>query len=178
LVPVGEDRASGEEAESSEKRKEYRGVNAIEVAEALCSHGQVSPDEVLLKPGLLTPDERLLVNEHPVRAVTMLEGIPFLKPALTIPRFHHERWDGSGYPDGLVGEEIPLEARLFAVVDVWDALISDRPYRPAWSEVKAFGYIIENAGVLFDPKCVEAFSRVVRPPVGYEVLREPDLQER
>jgi len=115
------------------------------------------PDEILLKPGSLTDEERRVVEEHPRQARQMLEGIPFLKKALDVPFYHHERWDGSGYPQKLSGTDIPLAARIFAVIDVWDALTSDRPYRPAWTREAAYEYIQENAGVLFDPQCVQAF---------------------
>jgi HD-GYP domain-containing protein (c-di-GMP phosphodiesterase class II) len=119
------------------------------------------PDEILLKPGSLTPEERLLIEEHPQQAVSLLEGIPFLEKSLEIPCCHHERWDGSGYPHGWAGKEIPLAARIFAVIDVWDALTSNRPYRPAWTDDEAFDYILENEGILFDPKCVQAFIQVI-----------------
>ena len=87
----------------------------------------------------------------------LLSPIPYLRPALDIPYSHHEKWDGSGYPRGLKGEGIPLAARIFAVVDVWDALTSDRPYRPAWTRKRALQYIRGQAGAHFDPKVVEAF---------------------
>ena len=118
-------------------------------------------DEILQKPGPLTPDERKLIEAHPEQAKTMLEGIPYLQRALEIPYCHHERLDGSGYPQGLAGEEIPFSARIFAVVDVWDALTSDRPYRKAWSEEEALSYIRDNSGILFDPLCVDAFLEVI-----------------
>jgi HD-GYP domain-containing protein (c-di-GMP phosphodiesterase class II) len=91
----------------------------------------------------------------------MLAPIPFLAPALDIPYCHHERWDGSGYPRGLRGEAIPLTARIFAVVDIWDALRSDRPYRHAWSDVQVYRYLREQAGVKLDPQVVEVFLRVL-----------------
>ncbi len=102
------------------------------------------------------------VNEkHPVFAYNLLKGISFLKYALDIPYSHHERWDGSGYPQGLKGEEIPLSARIFAVVDVWDALTSDRPYRKAWTVEKTVNYLKENAGTQFDPIIVETFLKTI-----------------
>ncbi len=119
------------------------------------------PDAILLKPGRLTAAEWRVIRQHPQQAVRMLERIPHLAPALAIPRSHHERWDGSGYPDGLAGKAIPVAARIFAVVDVWDALTSDRPYRKAWSEKRAREYIQRNAGKLFDPRVVEEFLRSV-----------------
>jgi putative nucleotidyltransferase with HDIG domain len=115
------------------------------------------PDNILLKPGPLTAEEWVIMRKHPVFARELLSPIAFLKPALEIPCFHHEKWDGTGYPQGLRGEEIPLAARIFSVVDVWDALVSDRPYRKAWSEEKAAECLREQAGTAFDPKVVEIF---------------------
>jgi PAS domain S-box-containing protein/putative nucleotidyltransferase with HDIG domain len=115
------------------------------------------PDNILLKPGKLTQEERAIMKLHPTHAREMLESISFLQPALDIPYNHHEKWDGSGYPRGLSGPEIPWAARIFAVVDVYDALTSDRPYRKAWSKDKALKYIREQSGKYFDPKVVEAF---------------------
>jgi len=113
------------------------------------------PDAILLKPGPLTPEEQKIMQRHTVYAYELLSPIPFLRPALDIPHYHHEKWDGSGMPRGLKGEEIPLAARIFAVVDVWDALISDRPYRTAWPLEKVIAYIRERAGIEFDPQVVE-----------------------
>ena len=115
------------------------------------------PDRILLKPGPLTDEEWVIMRKHPVYAHHILEPIAFLRPALDIPYYHHEKWDGSGYPLGLRGEEVPLLARLFAVVDVWDALSSDRPYRPGWSRDKVRIHIMEQSGTHFDPEVVEAF---------------------
>ena len=115
------------------------------------------PDSILLKPGPLTDDEWTIMRQHPVYAYRLLSGIPYLAPALDIPYYHHERWDGSGYPRGLKKEEIPLPARIFAVVDVWDALSSDRPYRPAWNPESVIRYVKEQAGKQFDPEVVEKF---------------------
>lgn len=120
------------------------------------------PDEILRKPGALDPDEWELMKKHTLFARDFLEPIPFLQPALTIPYSHHEKYDGSGYPEGLAGERIPLAARLFAVVDVYDALTSDRPYRKAWSEKRALAHIAEQAGSHFDPEIVEEFLALVR----------------
>ena len=92
----------------------------------------------------------------------MISSIDFLQPALEIPYCHHERWDGSGYPSGLKGEEIPLGARVFAVIDVWDALRSDRPYRQSWSKRKAMSYIRSQAGSAFDPKMVDTFLEMIK----------------
>jgi HD-GYP domain-containing protein (c-di-GMP phosphodiesterase class II) len=91
----------------------------------------------------------------------MLAPIEFLHPATAIPVSHHEKWDGSGYPQGLKGKQIPLEARIFAIVDVWDALTSDRPYRAAWPEEKVRQYLQEQSGKHFDPKIVEAFFQYI-----------------
>ncbi|MBF6611949.1 MAG: HD domain-containing protein [Chloroflexi bacterium] len=115
------------------------------------------PDSILLKPGPLTDEEREIMRRHPSYAHKLLAPIEFLNPALDIPYCHHEWWDGSGYPRGLRGREIPLAARIFAVVDVWDALCSDRPYRPAWPEAKVREHIRSLAGTHFDPEVVEAF---------------------
>jgi HD-GYP domain-containing protein (c-di-GMP phosphodiesterase class II) len=119
------------------------------------------PETILLKAGSLTAEERAIVQEHPDLALHLLQPLPHLALALDIPRSHHERWDGSGYPEGLKGEEIPLAARIFAVVDVFDALTSTRPYRPAWSQKEALEYIRQQAGVGFDPRVVEAFLAVM-----------------
>ncbi|MFP4437989.1 MAG: diguanylate cyclase [Chloroflexaceae bacterium] len=118
------------------------------------------PDTVLLKPGPLTAAEWELMRQHPVYAYELLAPIAFLAPALDIPYYHHERWDGSGYPYGLKASATPLAARIFAVVDVWDALCSDRPYRAAWSRAMARAYLREQAGILFDPDIVAIFLQL------------------
>jgi PAS domain S-box-containing protein len=124
------------------------------------------PDEILQKPGPLNEAEWEKMRRHPIYAYEMLSPITYLHPALEIPFYHHERWDGSGYPRGLKGEEIPLSARLFAIVDVWDALCSDRPYRKKlpWREV--VDYIREKSGILFDPKLVDVFLSVIENEAG------------
>ena len=114
-------------------------------------------DSILLKPGPLNADEMKIVRQYPNYSYELLSPIKFLEPALDIPYCHHERWDGNGYPRGLKGEAIPLAARIFAVVDVWDALRSDRPYRPAWDEGKVREYIRSLAGSYFDPNVVDIF---------------------
>ena len=115
------------------------------------------PDSILLKPGPLTPSEWEIMRQHPVHAYEMLKAIDYLEPALEIPYCHHEKWDGNGYPRRLKGKNIPISARIFAVVDVWDALTSDRPYRSAWSEHQALEYIHMESGRHFDPQVVNAF---------------------
>jgi len=119
------------------------------------------PDEILRKPGTLTEPERQVVMQHPQAAYELLVRIPHLKKALDIPYCHHEKWDGTGYPHGLKGDEIPLAARIFAVVDVWDALSYDRPYRKAWSKEKVSEYISAASGKHFDPKVVTMFLQLV-----------------
>ncbi len=118
-------------------------------------------DQILLKPGKLTEEEMEAMKKLTEYAVQMLSPIEFLKPALDIPRFHHERWDGTGYPCGLKGEAIPFMARVFAIVDVWDALCSDRPYRPAFSREAAKKYITDEAGKHFDPHLVGLFLEMI-----------------
>jgi PAS domain S-box-containing protein len=115
------------------------------------------PDRILLKPGKLTEEEWAVMRQHPQYAYDMLSSIEYLRPALDIPFCHHEKWDGGGYPRGLKGEQIPLAARIFAVVDVWDALTSDRPYRKAWPCEQTLEYIREQSGKHFDPQVVKAF---------------------
>jgi len=119
------------------------------------------PDAILLKPGPLTDEEWVVMKKHPVYAHEMLAPIAYLKPALDIPYCHHEKWDGTGYPRGLKGEQVPLAARLFAVVDVWDALRSDRTYRPGWPEEKVVEHIKAASGSHFDPKVAQAFLNVI-----------------
>ncbi len=119
------------------------------------------PDHILRKPGRLSDEEWKIIKMHPVYAYEMLSKIEYLKPALDIPYCHHERYDGTGYPRGLKKEEIPLAARIFAVVDVYDALTHDRPYRKAWSRQQAIEYIKEESNKQFDPKVVEVFLRVI-----------------
>jgi PAS domain S-box-containing protein/putative nucleotidyltransferase with HDIG domain len=119
------------------------------------------PDAILLKPGKLTEDEWTLMRAHPRLAYELISPINYLRPALDIPYCHHEKWDGTGYPRGLKAEQIPLAARIFAVVDVWDALRSDRPYRAAWPEDKVLEHIRSLAGTHFEPRAVELFLRVV-----------------
>jgi len=119
------------------------------------------PDSILHKTGPLTEAEWDIMRKHPQIAIEMLEPIEYLRPALAIPFNHHERWDGTGYPRGIKGEEIPLAARIFAVVDVWDALSSDRPYRKAWPYEKIVEHMRQQSGTHFDPKVVELFLKMM-----------------
>ncbi len=119
------------------------------------------PDRVLLKTGPLTEADWITLRQHPELAYRMLAGIKYLEPSLNVVYCHHEKWDGSGYPRGLKGEEIPLTARIFAVVDVYDALITDRNYRLAWPKKDALEYISKEAGRHFDPKVVEMFFKII-----------------
>ena len=120
------------------------------------------PDAILLKPDKLTDDEWAFMRRHPQLAYDMLHPIEYLRPALDIPFCHHEKWDGSGYPRKLKGNEIPLAARIFAIVDVWDAVTSDRPYRPAWQKEVALLYLQEQSGKHFDPQVVELFFKIIK----------------
>jgi len=121
------------------------------------------PDAVLLKPGALSEEEWAVMQSHPEVAVEMLKPLGFLPEiTLNVVRHHHERWDGSGYPDGLRGEAIPLEARIFAVADVFDALVSPRPYKKAWPLAEAARELKREAGKSLDPKVVEVFLGALR----------------
>ncbi len=120
------------------------------------------PDAILLKTGALTEEEWTVMRMHPVYAYQWLSPIKFLESSLDIPYCHHEKWDGSGYPRGLKGEDIPLFARMFAIIDVWDALCSDRPYRKAMTEDQVLEYILAQSGKHFDPALTEVFARLVK----------------
>jgi HD-GYP domain-containing protein (c-di-GMP phosphodiesterase class II) len=115
------------------------------------------PDGVLLKRGPLTDDEWEMVRRHPEYAHTLLSPITHLRLAIDIPYCHHEKWDGTGYPRQLKGDEIPLPARIFSIVDVWDALCSERPHRPAWTRDEAREYVTDHVGRDFDPESAEVF---------------------
>jgi len=119
------------------------------------------PDSILLKPGPLTEEEWVVMKQHPIYAYNLLSKIDYLKPALDIPYSHHERWDGSGYPQGLTGKDIPFAARIFAVIDIWDALSSDRPYRLAWKRENILAYIRDLSGKQLDPEIVDVFLKIV-----------------
>ena len=117
------------------------------------------PDYILQKPDKLTDEEWVIMHKHPIYAYEMLSSVSFLQDAIEIPYCHHEKWDGSGYPRGISGKQIPFSARIFAIVDVWDALTSDRPYRPGLSNLQAFEYFKEQSGRHFDPWVVIAFLK-------------------
>jgi PAS domain S-box-containing protein len=132
------------------------------------------PDSILLKSGSLTKDEWAIVRMHPVLANDLLISIDYLRPAAVIPYAHHEKWDGSGYPRGLTGDQIPLAARIFSVADVWDSLIRDQPHRPAWSEAEATDFIRTRAGRDFDPLVVETFLSYVQEDENRAFTRPDD----
>jgi putative two-component system response regulator len=119
------------------------------------------PDSILHKKDQLTAEEWDVMRKHPQFAYDMLYPIEYLRMSLDIPFCHHEKWDGTGYPRGLKQDEIPMAARIFAIVDVWDALTSDRPYRPAWTDQDALAYIEEQSGTHFDPQVVEMFIKTM-----------------
>jgi HD-GYP domain-containing protein (c-di-GMP phosphodiesterase class II) len=123
------------------------------------------PDQILLKPDKLTDEEWVVMANHPTFAFELLSPIEYLHPALDIPYCHHEKWDGSGYPRGLKGEQIPLVARLFAIVDVYDALLSDRPYRQGWPKENVIEHIRSLSGTHFDPDVVELFLKVMNEDI-------------
>lgn len=123
------------------------------------------PDAILLKPGSLTDEEWEVMRMHPTYAYEMLSSISYLRPALEIPYYHHEKWDGSGYPNKLKGDEIPLAARIFMVADVYDALTSDRPYRQAWPKKKVLDYIKAESGTHFDPAVARVFLEMIQEKV-------------
>jgi PAS domain S-box-containing protein len=118
------------------------------------------PDHILLKPGKLTDQEWEIMRKHPQFAYDMLRPIAYLRSSIDIPHLHHEKWDGTGYPQGLKGEQIPLAARIFAIVDVYDALTSDRPYRKAWAKARTLKHIREQSGKHFDPQIVKKFLKI------------------
>ncbi len=124
------------------------------------------PDHILQKPGKLTKDEWDVMKTHPGLAHQWLSSIDYLRPALDIPYCHHERWDGTGYPRGLKGDQIPLAVRIFTVADVWDALCSDRPYRKAWTEEKALSCIRKKIGTHFDPRVATVFLKYIEEESG------------
>ncbi len=138
-------------------------LNDLERGALLHDIGKMGvPDNILLKPGPLSDDEWVIMKQHPEYAYHLLKDVDYLHQSLEIPYSHHERWDGSGYPRGLKGEEIPLSARIFSIVDVWDALLSDRPYRPAWNRQAVMKYIEEQSGKMFDPQIVAVFIKLMK----------------
>lgn len=143
-------------------------LNHIRLGSLLHDIGKMGiPDSILLKPGPLTAEEWDIMRMHPKYAYELLSPITFLHPALDIPYCHHEKWDGSGYPRGLKGEQIPLAARIFSVIDVWDALRSDRPYREAWDEQRVREYIHSQAGSHLDPSVVPVFLSLLEEDQEY-----------
>jgi len=119
------------------------------------------PDNILLKPAKLDDTEIEIMQKHPLYGKQMISGVSFLEPSIPIVYCHHEHWNGQGYPQGLKGEQIPLLARIFTIIDCWDALNSDRPYRQAWSREKIVDYMKDNAGTIFDPRILEKFFQII-----------------
>jgi HD-GYP domain-containing protein (c-di-GMP phosphodiesterase class II) len=140
--------------------KDQERLKEIERGAILHDIGKIGvSDAILVKPGRLDAHEWEEIKRHPQIAYDILTRIEFLRPSLDIPYSHHEKWDGSGYPEGLQGQDIPLAARIFAVVDVWDALINPRVYKPAWPEEQVLEYIHSQSGRHFDPHVVELFLK-------------------
>ena len=153
---------------------EERTLAAIDAAALLHDIGKLGiPDRLLDKPGPLTPDEYDHVKLHAIIGADILSAVSFPGPLAVIVRHHHENWDGTGYPDGLRGEAIPIGARVLAIADCYDALTSDRPYRSALSHGRALGMIHERRGTMYDPEIVTAFLRIVQRmhPFGREMAR-------
>jgi len=157
-------------------------LEAIRTGALLHDVGKLAvPDSILGKLGPLTDEEFLQMKLHTVVGAEMLEPVRFPWPVVAVVRHHHERWDGAGYPDGLAGEQIPLSARIMAVADVYDALTSDRPYRPAWGHSRARRYILDAVGAQFDPAVVDAFliyidSEPILSAVSTDAFRPMKLQ--
>lgn len=142
------------------KRMGISGEELVHIQRGALLHdiGKIGvPDRILLKPGALSEEEWVIMRYHPVYARDLLQEIAYLVPAIDIPYCHHERWDGDGYPRRISGEEIPLAARIFSVIDVYDALLSNRPYRPSWSQEDVKKYLIAHKGKQFDPKIIDEF---------------------
>lgn len=142
----------------------YEGEELVHIRRGALLHdiGKMGiPDSILLKPGALSSEEWSVMRRHPEFAYQLLWPIEYLRPAISIPYSHHEWWNGNGYPQGLTGEDIPLPARIFAVIDVWDAMRSDRPYRKAVAESEVCEYLLESKGVHFDGQVVEAFFELL-----------------
>jgi HD-GYP domain-containing protein (c-di-GMP phosphodiesterase class II) len=147
------------------KKVGVRGIDLFHMRRGALLHdiGKMGiPDAILQKPGRLSDEEWIVMRRHPVYARDYLSKVSYLTAALDIPYSHHERWDGTGYPQGLKADEIPIAARIFAVVDVWDALTSKRPYLETWTKEEALAYIQEQAGRHFDPGIVVAFTELIK----------------
>jgi putative nucleotidyltransferase with HDIG domain len=152
---------------------DHRMLEAIDAAALLHDIGKLGiPDQLLHKPGPLTAAEYDQVKQHAVIGADILSGVPFAGPLALIVRHHHENWDGSGYPDGLRGDAIPLGARVLAIVDCYDALTSDRPYRRSVSHDRAIAMIVGRRGTMYEPKIADAFLRIV------DGLRQPADRDR
>jgi putative nucleotidyltransferase with HDIG domain len=150
--------------------RDHRMLEAIDAAALLHDIGKLGiPDLLLHKPGPLTADEYDQVKQHAVIGADFLSAVPFPGPLALIVRHHHENWDGSGYPDGLCGDAIPLGARVLAIVDCYDALTSDRPYRRSLSHDRAMAMILERRGTIYEPDIADAFLRIVE-----ELRQAPD----
>jgi putative nucleotidyltransferase with HDIG domain len=154
-------------AHAAGKLAEFMGMDeeelrCLHIGALLHDIGKMSiPDSILFKPGSLSDDEWKIMQQHPQTACAWLEAVDYLRPALEIPYCHHERWDGSGYPQGLAGDAIPLSARIFAVLDSWDAMLSDRPYRKALPLEEVIAQIKSESGSHFDPQVVKAFLELI-----------------
>jgi HD-GYP domain-containing protein (c-di-GMP phosphodiesterase class II) len=165
LARAGAALAEGLELSASQRE-------ALELGALLHDIGEIrTPEAILRKPGPLTPEERLVLQAHPAAGVEILETVPLLTPALDVVGGHHERYDGGGYPQGLEGEDIPVVARIFAVVDALDALTHDRPHRTARSVPEALAVIAAESGSHFDPRVVEAALAI--PPARWAELLVP-----
>jgi uncharacterized domain HDIG len=136
------------------------------------------PDSILHKPGPLTEEEWEIMRCHTTYAYELLSPIAYLRSAIDIPYCHHEKWDGTGYPRGLRGEQIPLAARIFALVDVWDALTNDRPYRKGWSHEQAYQYIRDQKGNHFDPNLVDLFLSIAAPDLEKAADRQVECEDQ
>jgi putative nucleotidyltransferase with HDIG domain len=153
--------------------RDRRMLEAIDAAALLHDIGKLGiPDQLLHKPGPLTAHEYDQVKQHAVIGADILSGVPFPGPLALIVRHHHENWDGSGYPDGLRGDAIPVGARVLAIVDCYDALTSDRPYRRSLSHDRAIAMIVERRGTMYEPAIADAFFRIV------DELRQASDQDR
>jgi putative nucleotidyltransferase with HDIG domain len=137
-------------------------LEGIRIGALLHDIGKIAiPDNILLKPGKLTEAEQAIMQRHAQYAFDLISPISYFQHALEIPYCHHEHWNGQGYPRGLREEEIPLAARIFTIVDVWDALSSDRPYRAAWKVDDIKDFLIKKSGILFDPTITPLFLEIL-----------------